>query len=222
MVPGPGNTATHETGTATSVAFVSGPMSQAKGHGGHAPSAVKIGWQGQCQGATTTKRSSAQHVGSPTPTRPKFHRAGVASGRSQLHEPRPGQVPKLCHRPSGRNTTWRRHRFHSPRVIRLAEPDVSSLGNTAARGSSSLGNLACTESSLRCPSAAELSLRCPSAAELSLSRPSATESALEEHDSAGSGSPLSVVSTDDSLLMLGARGNSILATNISPNIRICI
>ena len=96
----------------------------------------------------------------------------------------------------------------------MAEPHVSSLGNTAARGSSSLGNLACTESSPRCPSAAELSL----------SRPSATESALEEHDSAGSGSPLSVVSvvsTDDSLLMLGARGNSFLAINISVSIHIC-
>ena len=31
----------HETGTATSVAFVSNPMSQAKGHGRHPPSAVQ-------------------------------------------------------------------------------------------------------------------------------------------------------------------------------------
>ena len=94
---------------------------------------------------------------------------------------------------------------------------MSSLGNSAARGSSSLGNLACTEWSLR-SCATESSLGNLARTEWLL-RSSAMDSALEKHDSAESESPLHVVSTDASLMVLGTWEISVL-TNHSCN-RIC-
>ena len=94
---------------------------------------------------------------------------------------------------------------------------MSSLGNSAARGSSSLGNVAWTEWSLR-SCATESSLGNLARTEWLL-RSSGMDSALEKHDSAESESPLRVVCTDAELMVLGACGICILR-NISCN-RIC-